>query len=440
MLISILHSSTTYSNITYMFLCTILVFLMTPGLAFFYGGLVRKKNSLAIMWKVFSAIGVVGLMWIFGGFSLVFGNDLGGFIGNPIQFFALHNVIFSIDGKYGASIPLLMFFMYQLMFAIITLPLMTGATAGRMNMGGWIGFLICWMILVYFPVAHWIWGGGFLAKWGFVDFAGGTVIHITAAFSGLMAIWYFGRRKDYDECPEPEPSNLGLVAIGAGMLMFGWFGFNAGGTLASNDIAAIAFANTGIAMICAMVVWCILDYSFNTHHWSFAQLMTGPIAGAAAVTPASGYVTPVGAIIIGFCAAVVCYFCVWLAKKLKWDDTLGVWGVHGMGGFLGTILIGCLADPRVNGVKAGGYQFLVQLSGALLVAAYSMLVTWLILAILDHIFHIRTTKEQMDRGLDPALLHERYFVDSDVEDAKKAELAEEAMEEVPASPVSPQNE
>ena len=158
------------------------------------------------------------------------------------------------------------------------------------------------------------------------------------------------------------------------------------------------------------------------------------------MTPASCYVTPVGAIIIGFCAAVVCYFCVWLAKKLKWDDTLGVWGVHGMGGFLGTILIGCLADPRVNGVRAGGYQFLVQLSGALLVAAYSMLVTWLILAILDHIFHIRTTKEQMDRGLDPALLHERYFVDSDVEDAKKAELAEEAMEEVPASPVSPQNE
>lgn len=423
-MITILNSSTTYPNITYMFLSTILVFLMTPGLAFFYGGLVRKKNSLAIMWKVFSAIGVVGLMWIFGGFSLVFGkNCWGGFIGDPAQFFAFHNVLFNIDTTYGASIPLLMFFMYQLMFAIITLPLMTGATAGRLNMGGWIGFLICWMILIYFPVAHWIWGGGWLAKWGFVDFAGGTVIHITSAFSGLMAILYLGRRADYDECPRPHASNLGLVSIGSALLMFGWFGFNAGGTGASDNTAAMAFANTGIAMICAMVLWSIIDYFVSGRHWSFEQLMTGPIAGAAAVTPASGYITPVGAMIIGFAAAIVCYFCVWFANKMKWDDTLGVWGVHGMGGFLGTILIGVLAVPAVNGVAASGHQFLVQLAGALIVGAYSMIVTWIILVILDHIFHIRTTKEEMEEGLDPTLLKEMYY-GADEEAAEAAESKE----------------
>lgn len=416
---SIVNSATNLSNVTYMFLCTVLVFFMTPGLAFFYGGLVRKKNSLAIMWKVFSAIGVVGLLWIFGGFSLVFGKDCGGFIGDPAQFFAFRNLLFDIDKQYGATIPLLMFFMYQLMFAIITLPLMTGATAGRLNFGGWIGFLICWMILVYFPVAHWIWGGGWLAKLGFVDFAGGTVIHITSAFSGLMAIIYFGRRPDYDECQAPHASNLGLVAIGSAILMFGWFGFNAGGTGSSDDTAAFAFANTGIAMICAMVLWCIIDYFVSGRHWSFEQLMTGPIAGAAAVTPASGYITPVGAIIIGFAAAIVCYFCVYLSNKV-WhlDDTLGVWGVHGMGGFIGTLFIGILADPRVNGIAAGGRQFLIQLLGAVVVGAYSMVVTWIILVILDHIFNIRTTKQQMEEGLDPDLLKENYFgADTDAADA-----------------------
>ena len=383
MLTHILNLNASLGNLTYVFLCTILVFLMTPGLALFYGGLERKKNSLTIMLKVFLSIGIVGLLWIFGGFSLVFGKDIGGIIGNPTQFFAFHDLLFDINHMYGMHIPFILFFLYQLMFAIITLPLMTGATAGRLTVGGWIKFLIVWMILVYFPVAHWIWGGGFLQKLGFVDFAGGTVIHISSAFSGLAAIF-------------------------AGLLLFGWFGFNAGGTLGANDKAAIIIANTAVAAIVAMVVWTIIAYFHDGHHFSFVEPLVGAVAGLATITPASGYVTPVAAMLIGLLAAIVCYICVKLADKFKWDDALDVWGVHGMGGMLGTILIGVLADPVINGVHAGIHQLLIQIMGAVLVAAYAMILTWIILFVLDKIGHIRTTAEQQREGLDKTLLHETY--------------------------------
>ena len=412
MLTHILNLNASLGNLTYVFLCTILVFLMTPGLALFYGGLERRKNSLTIMLKVFLSIGIVGVLWIFGGFSLVFGKDIGGVIGNPAQFFAFHNLLFDINHMYGMHIPFILFFLYQLMFAIITLPLMTGATAGRLTVGGWIKFLIVWMILVYFPVAHWIWGGGFLQKLGFVDFAGGTVIHISSAFSGLAAILYLGKRIEHDK-ENQKPSNMGLVGIGAGLLLFGWFGFNAGGTLGANDKAAIIIANTAVAAIVAMVVWTIIAYFHDGHHFSFVEPLVGAVAGLATITPASGYVTPVAAMLIGLLAAIVCYICVKLADKFKWDDALDVWGVHGMGGMLGTILIGVLADPVVNGVHAGVHQLLIQIMGAVLVAAYAMILTWIILFILDKIGHIRTTAEQQKEGLDKTLLHETYSEDDE---------------------------
>ena len=408
MLTNILHlSNYNYGNITYVFLCTILVFLMTPGLAFFYGGLVRKKDSLNIMTKIFLAIGVVSIMWIFGGFSMVFGKDIGGIIGNPFQYFAFRHLLFDINNRYSTSVPFVMFFMYQLMFAIITLPLMTGATATRLTIRGWVKFLIVWMILVYFPVAHWIWGGGFLEKIGFVDFAGGTVIHITAAFSGLVALWYLGKRADGTK--KDKPSNLGLVGIGAALLLFGWYGFNAGGTMSANDRAAIIFTNTGVAAVVAMIVWTIISYYHDGHHFSFLQPLVGAIAGLATITPASGYVTPRGAIIIGALAAIICYLCVQFADKMGWDDALDVWGVHGMGGLSGTLLIGFLANPLVNGVHAGVHQFLIQLAGVAIVIAYVMLITWLILFVLDKITKIRTTKEEQINGLDNTLLDEKYF-------------------------------
>ena len=408
MLTNILHlSNFNYGNIAYTFLSTILVFFMTPGLAFFYGGLVRKKNSLTIMAKIFLAIGVVGVFWIFGGFSLVFGKDIGGVIGNPLQYFAFHNLLFDINNHYGASVPFIMFFMYQLMFAIITLPLMTGATANRLTVGGWIKFLIVWMILVYCPVAHWIWGGGFLAKMGFVDFAGGTVIHITAAFSGLVALWFLGKRAD--GLKGDKPSNLGLVGVGAALLLFGWFGFNAGGTMSANDQAAIIFTNTGVAAYVAMIVWTTISYFHDGHHFSFLQPLVGAVAGLATITPASGYVTPRGAIVIGAIAAVICYLCVLFADKMGWDDALDVWGVHGMGGLTGTLLIGVFANPLVNGIHAGMHQFLIQLAGVVIVTVYTMIITWLILFVLDKITTIRTTKEQQVEGLDKSLLKEQYF-------------------------------
>lgn len=393
-----------HGNVAFMVIATVLVFFMTPGLAFFYGGLVEEKHSLTLMLQVFIAIGVVTIMWVFGGFSSVFGQSIGGFIGDPWQFFALKDVIFSVNSNYGLTIPFLMFFMYQLMFAIITLPLMTGSIVNRIKMGAWIKYLIIWMIVVYFPVAHWIWGGGFLAKMGFVDFAGGTVIHVSAAFSGLGALWVLGRRK---VITKKGPFNMGLVAVGAGILMFGWFGFNAGGTLAAAGTAAIVFTNTGLASASGMIVWAIMSY-LQKKHFSFLDPLVGAVAGLATITPASGYVNPISAFIIGGIAGIVCFYAIKIPRKMQWDDVLDVWGVHGVGGFIGTVLIGVFADKLVNGISAGSSQFWIQLFGACLVAVYSVIASYIIMKILDKTSDIRVTKEQIDEGLDKALLDEEY--------------------------------
>ena len=271
-------------NVAFMVVTTVLVCFLTPGLAFFYGGLTPNKNSITMMMYNCIAIGIVTVMWTLGGFSLVFGEDIGGVIGSPIEYLMLHHVDFSINARYGSSIPFLMFFMYQLMFAIITAPLMTGAIADRINITGWIKVLVLWMIFVYFPVAHWVWGGGFLAKFGFVDYAGGTVIHATAGFSALVGILYFGRRASM---PKKDYSNINLMLVGAAILLFGWFGFNSGGALCSGETAAIAFTNTGIAAGFATVVWIIITY-IRDKKFSMVELATGAVAGLATITPCAG--------------------------------------------------------------------------------------------------------------------------------------------------------
>ena len=395
-----------HGDVAFMILATTLVLIMTPGLAFFYGGLVERKNALTIMFQVFISIGIVGLLWIFGGFSLVFGDDIAGIIGNPLEFFALRNVVFTVDLRYSETIPFILFFMYQMMFAIITAPLMTGAYANRLTVSGWIKILIVWMILIYFPVAHWVWGGGFLSKLGFVDFAGGAVIHITSGFGCLGGIYVLGERKVKNE---KGPFNLGLVAIGAGLLLFGWYGFNAGGTIAAADIAAIVFANTGLASVSGMVVWLIL-YAMHKKGASFLEAIIGAVAGLATITPASGYVTPISALIIGALGAIVCFFCVEFERKM-WDDALDVWGVHGMGGLLGTLLVGVFADPRVNGVTAGLHQFLIQLLGVVIIGVYSVLVTFLIFKVIDKIKTIKVSKEIQEKGLDQEFFGEHYESD-----------------------------
>ncbi|MDU3722988.1 MAG: ammonium transporter, partial [Clostridium celatum] len=388
----------------FMVLSTTLVLIMTPGLAFFYGGLVERKNALTIMFQVFIAIGIVSLLWIFGGFSLVFGDDIIGIIGNPLQFFAFKDITYTIDLKYSETIPFILFFMYQMMFAIITAPLMTGAFANRLTIGGWIKILIIWMILIYFPVAHWVWGGGFLSKLGFVDFAGGAVIHITSGFGCLGGIYVLGERKVKNE---KGPFNLGLLALGGGLLLFGWFGFNAGGTLAAANVAAIVFANTGIAAAAGMRVWLILYSMHNNKRASFLEMIVGAVAGLATITPASGYVTPLSAVIIGALGGLVCFFCVEYERK-KWDDALDVWGVHGMGGLLGTLLIGVFANPKVNNISAGINQFLIQALGALIIGVYSIVVTFLIFKVVDKIKPIRVSEEIQRKGLDQEFFQESY--------------------------------
>ena len=371
--------------------------------AFFYGGLVERKNALTIMFQIFIAIGIVALLWIFGGFSLVFGDDIGGVIGNPLQFFAFNDVTFTVDLRYSETIPFILFFMYQMMFAIITAPLMTGAFANRLTVSGWVKILILWMILIYFPVAHWVWGGGFLSKLGFVDFAGGAVIHITSGFGCLGGIYVLGERKVKNE---KGPFNLGLVAIGAGLLLFGWFGFNAGGTIAAADIAAIVFTNTGVASASGMIVWLILHVMYAKKA-SFLEAIIGAIAGLATVTPASGYITPLSALIIGALGALVCFFCVEFERKM-WDDALDVWGVHGMGGLLGILLIGIFADPRINGVSAGLHQFLIQALGAAIIGVYSILVTFIIFKVVDMTKSIKVSEEIQRKGLDQEFFGESY--------------------------------
>ena len=392
-----------HGDVAFMILSTTLVLIMTPGLAFFYGGLVERKNALTIMFQVFIAIGVVSLLWIFGGFSLVYGDDIAGIIGNPFQFFGFRNMVFTIDLRYSETIPFILFFMYQMKFAIITAPLMTGAFANRLTISGWIKILIIWMILIYFPVAHWVWGGGFLSKLGFVDFAGGAVIHITSGFGCLGGIYVLGERKIKNE---KGPFNLGLVAIGAGLLLFGWYGFNSGGTIVAADITTIVFANTGVASASGMIVWLIL-HAMHAKRASFLEAIIGAIAGLATVTPASGYVTPMSALIIGALGALVCFFCVEFERK-KWDDALDVWGVHGMGGFLGILLIGVFADPRVNGISAGIHQFLIQTLGAVIIGVYSILVTYLIFKIVDMTKSIKVSEEIQRTGLDHEFFRESY--------------------------------
>ena len=392
-----------HGDVAFMIVSTVLVLIMVPGLAFFYGGLVPRKHSLTMMFQSFISIGIVTIMWIFGGFSLTFGKDIGGVIGDITQYFGFVGMDYLINPSYSSNIPFLLFFMYQLMFAIITAPLMTGAFANRLTVSGWIKILIAWMILIYFPVAHWVWGNGFLAKMGFVDYAGGTVIHITAGFGCLGGVVFLGERA---ERQNSEPFHLGFVALGAALLLFGWFGFNAGGSLAAADTAAIVFTNTGVAAASGMIVWLLLHYSFHKS-FSFLEIIIGLVAGLATVTPAAGYIEPIAATLVGALGALVCYFCVMLERKYI-DDALDVWGCHGVGGFLGTLLVGVLANSSINGVSASIRQFLIQLFGAVLVAIYSIIVTYVIFYLVDKTGSIKVSAEIQKSGLDKEFFNESF--------------------------------
>jgi ammonium transporter, Amt family len=387
-----------------------LVCLMTPGLAFFYGGLVRRKNILTIMIQSFISMGVVTTIWVVFGFSLAFSNDKFGIIGDFKHVF-LQGVGMQPSGIYGPTIPFLAFFVFQEMFAIITPALITGAFADRINFSSYLKFLILWSIFVYIPITHWIWGGGFLAKLGVVDFAGGIVVHVSAGIAALASVFFVGKRKLLPG-ESTAPNNIAYVALGTGLLWFGWFGFNGGSALAANGVAAIAFVNTDIAGSVAMLVWLIITWLRDKKPTMIGAL-TGSIAGLATITPAAGYVLPWAAALIGFLSGFVCYCAVLIKEKFEWDDALDVWGVHGVGGILGSILVGIFASKSVNGIsgliEGNVHQLVVQIVGVVITAIYAYIITYLILRILNSFNPVRVSPEVEEKGLDESLHGEDVY-------------------------------
>jgi Amt family ammonium transporter len=394
----------------FMLLSASLVMLMTPALAFFYGGLATKRNILGIMIQSFASLGWTTVLWFAFGYSLCFSGGAGGFFGNLDKAF-LNGVtldsVFAGNGK----IPEIVFIAYQMMFAIITPALITGAFVNRVTFKSYMIFLTAWQILVYYPFVHMIWGGGLLAQWGVLDFAGGTVVHAIAGFAALASVFYVGARVDKNSTPNSIP----LVAIGSGLLWFGWYGFNAGSELQVDHITAIAFLNTDIAASFATVAWVIVEW-IREGRPKLLGLLTGSIAGLACITPCAGYVPLWSSPIIGTAAGVFCYLAVQWKNKMKWDDALDVWGVHGVGGVIGMLLLGTFASKAINpAVQTGGLVFgessffFKELITVLAASAYAFIFTYIMLALINLVVRVRVSEEQEKLGLDISVHGEKAY-------------------------------
>jgi Amt family ammonium transporter len=391
-----------------MLLAASLVMLMTPGLAMFYGGLATKRNILGIMIQSFVSLGWTTVLWVIFGYSLCFSGGAGGIIGNLDKAF-LNGVGMSSMYSNG-KIPELVFIAYQMMFAIITPALITGAFVNRVNFKAYFIFLTVWQVLVYYPFVHMIWGGGLLAQWGVLDFAGGIVVHATAGFAALASVFYVGARVDKNSTPNSIP----LVAIGSGLLWFGWYGFNAGSEVAVDFVTSLAFLNTDIAASFATMAWLFVEWS-RERKPKFIGLLTGSIAGLATITPCAGYVPLWSSPLIGIAAGLVCYYAVQFKNKMHWDDALDVWGVHGVGGVLGTILLGVFAAKAVNpagtdGLILGGSGFFgKQLVAVLGAALYAFIFTYIMLIIINFITPVKVPESIEKEGLDAGLHGERAY-------------------------------
>jgi ammonium transporter, Amt family len=385
------------SDTAFLMMCTALVWLMTPALAFFYGGLVRRTDILTIMFQTFVCVGLVAVIWVLGGFSLAFGPDIGQIIGNPLTFFGMRGVGGAANSKYAPTVPFVVFFAYQMMFAIIAPALVTGSFVSRFKLAPYIWFVILWTVFVYMPVAHWIWSGGFLARLGAVDFAGGLVIHTTAGLSALTVAKLLGPR--HDEERSIPAANIPLVAVGAGLLWFGWFGFNSGGAYAANPLAAYAFVNTTLSGSAGLLAWQFWTWR-DTRRASFSGILIGSVAGLATITPAAGYVEPWAALIIGAIGASACYFARPIQDVLKIDDALEVFRAHGVGGITGSLMVGFFGSTAIGRVAGSPREVLVQLLAVVVVGTYSVLVTWLIMKALRAVGPVRVSAEEEARGLD----------------------------------------
>jgi len=395
---------------TFMILATSLVMLMTPGLAFFYGGLGSKKHILSIMMQSFVSLGLTTVLWFFFGYSLCFsgnmtdGTDFFGIIGN-LDKAMFHGITPKSVFSPTKNFPEYIFIAYQMMFAIITPALITGAFINRISFKAYFWFLILWQIFVYYPFVHMVWGGGLFAVWGVLDFAGGIVVHITAGFAALASVFFVGARKERKHMP----NNIPLVAVGTALLWFGWYGFNAGSEMAVNDVTVAAFLNTDISASFAAVTWLIIEWNTGKKKPTFIGLMTGAVAGLATITPAAGYVTIQSAALIGIIAGVGCYFAVKFKEKQDWDDALDVWGIHGMGGLIGTLLVGILATKTINpngadGLFYGGSIsfFLKQVGAIIITVVYSLFFTLFLLRSINWLIPVKASLKEEREGLDIA--------------------------------------
>jgi len=398
-------------NTAWLLISSALVMLMTPGVAFFYGGMVRRKNLLSTIMMSFVCLALVGLIWVIYGYSLAFGNDTAGIIGG-LNYLGLPNVGLGASDTYATTVPHLAFIIFQAMFAIITVALFTGAVVERIKFSSLLVISVLWVTLVYCPVAHWVWGdGGWLYNLGALDFAGGTVVHINAGIAALALVLLLGRRKGFPQTPM-EANNIPLVVLGASLLWFGWYGFNAGSSLAADGLAASAFVTTTVAAAASAFTWMII--SWIQRRPSVLGTVTGAVGGLVAITPAAGFVTPMGAIAIGIGAGLICYFCLLLMKtKLHFDDSLDVFAVHGVGGIWGAIATGIFASSSVNGysglLEGNVQQFLIQILAVVVVAAFTFIMTMIIGKTVEKTMGLRVSSQEEIVGLDLSQHGERAY-------------------------------
>jgi Amt family ammonium transporter len=387
-----------------------LVLLMTPGLALFYGGMARRKNLLSTIMMSFAIMGLIGIIWALWGYSLSFGTDVASFIGG-LNFLGLKNVGVEPSDIYATSVPHLAFMAFQGMFAIITVALITGAVVERIKFSALLLFSALWVTFVYSPVCHWVWGGGWLGSLGALDFAGGTVVHINAGVSALALVLLLGRRKGFPG-ELMEANNIPMVALGAGLLWFGWFGFNAGSSLAADGLAANAFVTTNLSAAAASFTWMVISWLHRRP--SLLGTVTGAVAGLVAITPAAGFVTPLAAIPIGMVVSIIGYYSIVLIKnRLGFDDSLDVFAVHGMGGIWGALATGIFASSAVSGIpglfEGNGAQVLTQFVAVIAVAAFAFAVTWILGKLVDITVGLRVGQAEESIGLDLSQHGERAY-------------------------------
>lgn len=402
------------ADIAWILMATALVFLMTPGLAFFYGGMVHRKNVISTMIKSVVATGVVTIIWVTVGYSLCFGNSIGGWIGNPTTHLFMKGVMSGTPWSLAPTIPLGLFAIFQLMFAIITPGLVVGAVAERVKFTSYILFIVLFSLFVYAPIAHWTWHPeGFLFKMGALDFAGGTVVHISAGCAALAGALVLKRRKAHEEQREIPPANIPYVLIGTGLLWFGWFGFNGGSALGANQLAVTAFLTTNTAAASAGLSWMFFDV-LRGKKPSVLGFCIGAVVGLVAITPSAGFVAVPQSIFIGFVTAIISNLAVYYKSKSKLDDTLDVFPCHGVGGMVGMLMTGIFATKSVNGAGADGILygntvfFMIQLKALFIVVAYSFIVSLGIFKVISLMLPLRVSQEEEEIGLDTTQHNEKY--------------------------------